>query len=298
MDTLSYTIVDAFTTVPFTGNPAAVIALPPPTALPDALALKIATEFNLSETAFLVLKGTEEGGDSETITYGLRWFTPTAEIVLCGHATLASAKVLFEGPGLIPERVTILRFETLSGILTAKKVSGGEQIELEFPVATLTTVGPEIKARVTEAVNEALGTLVTIRDIRKGGIFLMVHLDETFDMENATVNVTPLLKLADQCIGFIVTSKRPSAVAPNAKFISRMFAPAVGVNEDPVCGSAHCVLAPYWSQLLTIPPGEIIATRQVSPRGGDLDVIWEKANGTVKIRESAVVTARGEMYVR
>ncbi|KAG9000347.1 hypothetical protein FRB94_011977 [Tulasnella sp. JGI-2019a] len=297
MDTLKYVVVDAFTTIPLTGNPAAVIVLPPATNLPDALALKIAAEFNLSETAFLLSKSKEgETEDSETITYGLRWFTPTTEIVLCGHGTLASAKVLFEEPGLIPERVTTLRFETLSGILTAKKVSGG-QIELEFPVADFVAVGPGIKARVIEAVTEALGSPVAIHDIHKGGIFLMIRLEESFNLEGAVVNASPFLKLTDQCLGVILTSQHPSAIAPHAKFVSRAFGPALGSNEDPVCGSAHCLLAPYWSQLLMIPPGEVIPARQVSPRGGDLDIIWEKAKGTVKIRGRAVFTARGEMYI-
>ncbi|KAG8860906.1 hypothetical protein FRB96_003641 [Tulasnella sp. 330] len=298
MTVFNYTVVDAFTTAPFSGNPAAVIILSASDKLLDLSAHKIAAEFNISETAYVVPRAVPgDVEDNETRTFGLRWFTPIAgEIVLCGHATLASAKVLFSQPKLVPEHITTLRFETLSGILTAKKVSKEGQIELEFPEAALATVGHDVSVRVTAAVSEALGATVAIRDTRKGGIFIMVHIDESFDLEKAIVNPTPFLQLKDQCLAVTLTSQRPYAPAPNAKFISRTFGPATGSPEDPVCGSVHCLLAPYWSQLLAIPPGEIVTTRQVSPRGGDLEVIWEKSKSTVKIRGHAVIVARGEMY--
>lgn len=97
--------------------------------------------------------------------------------------------------------------------------------------------------------------------------------------------------------GTVLTSERPSALAPAARFISRTFAPASGLPEDPVTGSAHCALVPYWSEILHIPPGEVFTARQANPREGDLDLIWEKGKGRVKLRGDAIVVARGEMCV-
>lgn len=99
------------------------------------------------------------------------------------------------------------------------------------------------------------------------------------------------------CKAVILTSSRPSALAPGAKFISRVFAPAVGIAEDPVTGSAHCVLAPYWSRVMNITVGDPFVARQASPRGGDLELVWDMARERVKLRGNAVVVARGEMYV-
>jgi len=294
---LKYTIVDAFTSSPFAGNPASVIVLPPSVALPDATLLKIAAEFNLSETAYLVPKGAADDDESSR-TYGLRWFTPAVEAPICGHATLASSKVLFTNANLTPESVTTLRFETLSGVLTARRVPGGGQIELEFPAMECEAIAPsdDLFSCTSEVIKEAVGagTAVNVREVLKAGIFLLVHV-EGFDLEKAVVNADRMLKLPG-APAVIVTSGT-SASYPEAKFISRMFAPSFGVPEDPVCGSAHCVLTPYWSQVLGIPPGEVIRARQVSRRGGDLELVWEKAKGTVKIRGEAAIVARGELYV-
>lgn len=192
-DIIKYTIVDAFTSSPFSGNPAAVVILGPSAVLSDSLALKIAAEFNLAETAFLVPK---KPGDTEedSRTYGLRWFTPQAEVPLCGHATLASARVLFAEPTLTPANVTTLKFETLSGVLTAEKVEGGGQIELEFPAATLKEVGPDAFAEVSAVVSEAAGGSVSIRNVRDAGFYLLVHVDEGLDLENTPVNAVPFVR--------------------------------------------------------------------------------------------------------
>ncbi|KAG9000348.1 hypothetical protein FRB94_011978 [Tulasnella sp. JGI-2019a] len=295
MDIIKYTIVDAFTSSPFRGNPAAVVILEAPTVLSDTLALNIAAEFNLSETAFVTPKPLNDA-DTNSRSYGLRWFTPASEVPLCGHATLASARVLFAEPRLAPTNVTTLKFETLSGVLTAQKVKGGGDIELEFPASTLTAIGPDAFAEVAEVVCEAAGGSVSIRDVQGAGFFLLVHVDEGFDLEHASVNASPFLKLASYK-AIILTSSRPSSLAPQAKFISRIFAPAVGLPEDPVTGSAHCVLAPYWAKVLNVPSGHAITARQASSRGGDLEVVWDEANARVKMRGNAIVVARGEMYI-
>ncbi|KAG8881346.1 hypothetical protein FRB98_004390 [Tulasnella sp. 332] len=296
MFTLQYTIVDAFTSSPFAGNPAAVIVLPHSIAISDPLAQKISAEFNLSETAFVVPRAMEDTEYSRT--YGLRWFTPKNEVPLCGHATLATARVLFADVALVPEGVNMLKFETLSGTLTAKRVPDTPHIELEFPAYTLIPVGAEELEKVARVVDEAVGGSVAVLDVQKADRFMLVRLDTAFDLENASVNPTPFVPhVTTGTRSTVLTSERPSALAPTARFISRMFAPASGIPEDPVTGSAHCALAPYWSEVLKIPPGEVFTARQASSRGGDLDVIWEKDKGRVKLRGNAVVVARGEMYL-
>ncbi|KAG9044894.1 hypothetical protein FS837_007342 [Tulasnella sp. UAMH 9824] len=291
--TLLYSIVDAFTSTSFSGNPASVIILPPSHhSLSTESLLQIAAEFNLSETAFLIPQPSTSPG---TLRYGLRWFTPTVEVPLCGHGTLASARAIFSTPE--GQQVDRLEFETLSGTLVAKKVPGGAgKIELDFPVTTLEdlTSADEL-TQASEVVSAAVGGIVSVRGVRKAGLFLLVEVDPGFDLERAVVDVSPFSTLPFGAI--IVTSSRPTSFRPGARFISRVFAPQSGVAEDPVCGSAHCALAPYWSQALNIQPGEVIEARMASKRGGDLDLIWEKESGRVRIRGSAVITMRGEMYL-
>ncbi|KAG8952938.1 hypothetical protein FRC04_003389 [Tulasnella sp. 424] len=284
---LLYTVVNAFTSTPFSGNPASVIILPPSHhSLPTESLLQIAAEFNLSETAFLI---PQISTSPSTLRYGLRWFTPTVEVPLCGHATLASARVIFSTPE--GQQVDKLEFETLSGTLVASKVPGGSgKIELDLPASVLEELASaEGLAQVSEVVSAAAGGGVSVKGVRKAGSFLLIEVGPGFDLEGA------VLKLPFRAI--ILTSSRPSSFRPNARFISRMFAPRSGIAEDPVTGAAHCALAPYWSQVLDIPSGVVIEARQASKRGGDLDLIWEKENGRVRIQGSAVVTMRGELYL-
>ncbi|KAG8921781.1 hypothetical protein FRC00_008239 [Tulasnella sp. 408] len=309
--TLLYTIVDAFTSTPFSGNPASVIILPPASySLSTESLLQIAAEFNLSETAFLIPQTSNSPG---TLRYGLRWFTPTVEMPICGHATLASARVIFSTPE--GQQVDRLEFDTLSGTLVAKKVPGGSgKIELDLPASTLKELSSEDElAQVLEVVSAAAGRSVSVREARNAGFYLLVELDPSFDLEGAVLdtdqfefgfpskNLTRLtLLFVQRKLPFdavILTSSRQTSFRPSARFISRVLAPLSGIAEDPVCGSAHCVLVPYWSRVLGIPPGEIIETRQVSKRGGDLDLIWEKESGRVRIQGSAIVTMRGELYL-
>ncbi|KAG9049043.1 hypothetical protein FS837_011423 [Tulasnella sp. UAMH 9824] len=291
--TLLYTIVDAFASTPFSGNPACVIILPPARhSLSSEALLQIAAEFNLSETAFLIPEPSTSPG---TLRYGLRWFTPAVEVPLCGHATLASARVIFSTPE--GQQVDMLEFETLSGTLVAKKVPGGSgKIELDFPASTLEELASADElAQVSEVVSAAAGGGVSVRGVRKAGFFMLVEVDPSFDLEGAVMDATSFSKLPFDAI--IVTSSRPTSFRPGARFISRVFAPRSGVAEDPVTGSAHCVLTPYWSQALNIPPGDVIEARQASKRGGDLDLIWDKESGRVRMQGSAVVTMRGELYL-
>lgn len=232
--------VDAFASRAFEGNPAAVCPLK--SWLDDTLLQAIAEENNLSETAFFV--PTEKG-------YALRWFTPVKEVDLCGHATLAAAHILFDTLGYAQPMIT---FETRSGDLFVKR--NGAQLEMDFPASTPTPcMTPGILA-------EALGQHPT--EVLAAEDYVAVFEDE------ATIcAMTPDLALLSQLDlrGVIVTAPGSRGDALDVDFVSRMFAPKYGIPEDPVTGSAHCELAPYWAARL----GKArLNARQVSRRGGSL----------------------------
>jgi PhzF family phenazine biosynthesis protein len=233
--------VDAFTNEPFKGNPAGVCLMP--ANMPDAWMKAVASEMNLSETAFL-LKA-EDG-------FKLRWFTPTMEIELCGHATLASAHVLWECAGL-PADMT-LRFQTLSGWLTASK--NKDWIELNFPERSLSEVAEN------EAVTDGLGA-VPASCYTSGENLMYVYADEA-EVTRMAPNFSVLKPLKYH--GIIVTAP---AKNPKYDFVSRFFAPSIGINEDPVTGSAHCTLTPYWRARLR---KDNLNAYQASARGGELKV--------------------------
>lgn len=254
--------VDAFTDRPFAGNPAAVCLLP--AACEERWMRAVAQEMNLSETAFLV---PQDGG------YNLRWFTPTVEVDLCGHATLASAHILWETGNLKPEQPA--RFYTRSGVLTGERRENW--IELDFPAT------PAEPAPLPGGLIEALG--VPIRYVGKNRFDYLLELES----ESAVRNLQPDFKLLERvpARGIIVTSR---SEAPEFDFVSRFFAPQSGVNEDPVTGSAHCCLGPFWGERLG--KQEFVAY-QVSARGGIVKV--RLAGARVKLAGQAVTVLRGEL---
>lgn len=252
--------VDAFAGKLFEGNPAAVCPLSE--WLPDITLQQIAMENNLSETAYFVQ---EEDG------YRLRWFTPVAEVDLCGHATLASAHVLFEH--LQYDRPEI-EFSSNSGLLTVRK--DGDLLVMNFPVSRGERVAH------AEPLLEALGT--DSDEVYRATDYLVVLKDEG-QVRNLDPNFLQLNRIDTR--GVIVT-------APGGKFdfVSRFFAPAVGVNEDPVTGSAHTMLAPYWSDRLG--KNELTA-RQVSKRGG---TVYCKMRGDrVEISGEAITYLEGMIEI-
>lgn len=254
--------VDAFTDRPFTGNPAAVCILP---AAADARWMQdIAREMNLSETAFLVRQG--DGFD-------LRWFTPAVEIDLCGHATLASAHVLWSD-GLLPQAAQA-RFHTRSGLLTADR--RGEWIELDFPAT-----GAEA-ATSPPGLNAALG--ITPRFVGRSRFDYLLEVDGEDVVRGCKPDFGALARV--EARGVIVTSR---AAASSYDFVSRFFAPRSGVDEDPVTGSAHCALAPYWSAKLGRP--ELVGY-QASARGGTVRV--RLRGDRVILGGQAVTVLRGDL---
>ncbi|UCF61871.1 MAG: PhzF family phenazine biosynthesis protein [Anaerolineaceae bacterium] len=254
--------VDAFTELPFKGNPAAVCLLHEPRD--ETWMQNVAKEMNLSETAFLHRR--EEG-------FNLRWFTPAVEVELCGHATLASAHVLYE-TGLLDEQEQA-RFHTLSGLLTA--IRRDEQIELNFPAR------PDEPASAPPGLLEALS--VVPKYVGKTKYDYLLELDS----EEAVRNLSPdFAMLKAQAIrGVMVTSV---ASTEGFDFVSRFFAPGAGIDEDPVTGAAHCCLGPYWRRRLG--KDEFVAY-QASARGGIVHVRVEGER--VILGGHAVTILRGEL---
>ncbi len=235
-------VVDAFADRAFRGNPAAVCILKEPRD--DGWRQDVAREMNLSETAFL-----EKRADG---SYTLRWFTPAVEVDLCGHATLASAHILWETGELAA--VETARFHTRSGILSASKK--GDWIEMDFPAE------PEKPADIPPELAEALG--VQPRYSGRNRFDYLIEVGDEQIVRDLSPDMT-LLKKVDMR-GVIVTSR---SILEGFDFASRFFAPAVGVDEDPVTGSAHCCLGPYWGGKLG---KTTLRAYQASSRGGILRV--------------------------
>jgi PhzF family phenazine biosynthesis protein len=253
---------DAFTDKAFAGNPAAVCILTE--SRDDTWMQNLAREMNLSETAFL---------RKQADGYGLRWFTPAVEVALCGHATLASSHILWETEMLAPTEQA--RFHTLSGLLTAERK--GDWIQLNFPAT------PEQSATAPPRLMQALG--VTPKYVGKSKFDYLVEVDE----EKAVRNLTPDFALlrAIQVRGVMVTSQ---ATSPGYDFVSRFFAPGSGIDEDPVTGSAHCCLGPFWASRLG--KNELTAY-QASRRGGTVRV--RVSGDRVYLSGKAVTVFRGEL---
>jgi PhzF family phenazine biosynthesis protein len=255
------TIVDAFTDKPFAGNPAAVCLLSQPGE--DSWMQDVAREMNLSETAFV-----HPQGDG----FRLRWFTPAVEVDLCGHATLASAHVLWETEQLQADQPA--RFHTRSGLLTASRRD--DWIELDFPA------NPPEEAPPPPGLLEALA--ISPRYVGRSRFDYLVEVDSEDAVKKVRPDFRALRSVATR--GVIVTSR---ATSQGYDFVSRFFAPAAGVDEDPVTGSAHCCLGPYWQMHLG---KTYFVAHQASRRGGLLRVRVEGPR--VVLGGKAVTILRGQ----
>ncbi len=260
---LTITQVDAFTAEPFGGNPAAVCLLPEPADEPWMQ--RVAREMNLSETAFLVRR--DDG------SFDLRWFTPTVEIDLCGHGTLASAHVLWEDGRLEPTAPAI--FHTLSGPLTA--IRRDDWIEMDFPAE------PDEPASAPEWLAAALAA--EPKYIGRNRFDCLIEVDAEATLRRLTPDLHRLRDLGVR--GVIVTAL---AKTNGFDFVSRFFAPATGIDEDPVTGSAHCCLAPYWQRRLG---KDSFTAWQASQRGGE--VRCAVRDDRVKLSGQAVTVLRAKL---
>ena len=253
--------VDAFAERLFTGNPAAMVPLD--TWLPDDLMQKIAAENNLSETAFFVKVNNE---------YRIRWFTPESEVNLCGHATLATAHVIFEHLGYSGDEI---RFHSKSGLLSAFRQENGH-IVLDFPSQVLTEILD------SSAYAKALGKAPM-------AVFMSGYPMAVFSEEDDIRKLSPDFQQlgALNIVGLIVTAK-----GREYDFVSRFFAPGVGIDEDPVTGSAHTILVPYWSKKLG---KDKLTAYQCSSRGGIL--YCEDQGDRVRIGGRSITYMIGEIFV-
>ncbi|MFK5733663.1 PhzF family phenazine biosynthesis protein [Pseudomonas urmiensis] len=255
--------VDAFSAQPFGGNPAAVIPLE--NWLPDELLQRIAEENNLSETAYLV---------KNQAGYDLRWFTPTVEVDLCGHATLAAAWVLFEQLG---EQAKVLRFNTRSGELRVSRGADG-LLAMDFPAKQ------PVAVETPSGLLEALG-LSRARGVYRTDDYLVV-IDDASLIETLAPDFVALA-------GFDVRGIAVTAPGRGYDFVTRWFGPRVGVNEDPVTGSAHTSLAPYWAERLD---QSSLNCEQGGARKGQLHC-QVPGNGRVIISGKGALYLRGTIFI-
>jgi len=257
---MKYFVVDAFTDQRFKGNQAGVCLLEE--WLDDDLMQNIAFENNLSETAFVVKRENH---------YDLRWFTPALEVDLCGHATLASAFVVSH---FVDQNKTFMQFNTKSGLLTVERTE--DIYEMNFPSRMPKPVV------LTAQMSQAIGMPVLEAHLSRDLLLLV-------DNEQQVMDLNPNFELLKQldCFAVIVTAKGNAV-----DFVSRFFAPAAGVPEDPVTGSAHCSLIPFWAQRLS---KDKMVARQLSKRGGTL--FCENRHDRVKIAGKAVLYLQGEIFV-
>jgi PhzF family phenazine biosynthesis protein len=258
------TQVDSFTDTPFAGNPAAVCLLTHPRD--EQWMQSVAREMNLSETAFLLRHDDD---------FHLRWFTPTVEVDLCGHATLASAHVLWEEGHLEPHQGA--RFHTRSGLLAAEKRDGW--IEMDFPAIPAEQVKP------VEALESALGVKSTFTGLTRYDYLVEVGSEDFVRALKPDLSALRQIKARA-----VIVTGRPTDQNRGYDFVSRVFGPAVGIDEDPVTGSAHCSLGPFWKER---PGRDELVGYQASARGGFVRTLC--IGDRVRLSGQAVTVLRGEL---
>ncbi|XP_072981096.1 uncharacterized protein [Typha angustifolia] len=300
---VKYAVIDAFTDTPFKGNPAAVCYLEDEGGVDEQWMQSVAKEFNISETAFLARAispvDSDPGGGDSSARFHLRWFTPVAEVNLCGHGTIAAAHFLLTS-GLV--KSDKIEFVTLSGVLIAKKILGvnhletsdfaadGEEkfsIELDFPMIPVVECNSTEILSVPETLNGA--SVISIQKTATAAD-LIVELSSGKEVADIHPNFAELEKCPGR--GVIFTGLAPAG--SGFDFFTRFFCPKLGVNEDPVCGSAHCALTPYWSKKLE---KKTLVAYQASPRGGVLHLQLEEKTQRVRIQGEAVTIMVGTLLV-
>lgn len=318
-ESIEYAVVDAFVGDHCKGNPAAVVLLSE--WKDDKWLQDIAVEFNLSETAYIVKKETEgvggkkvgaeneqrsdSKGDSDSKgepqpqiqQFDLRWFTPVSEVNLCGHATLAAAHLLYHS-GVVSKKDTIY-FHTKGGLLSTRsvapkesetqhdssdgvKIPTAELVELNFPWITTT---PSTVSAV-EALPETLSNVSVVAAGKASNDYLIIELESIEDLDKLQPSMQELVK--SDSFGLVATA--PGGKTSGFDFASRCFFPKQGLNEDPVCGSAHCVLGPYWSTKLE---KNTLLAHQASKRGGRLVLELDKKSGRVYISGQSTISMIG-----
>ena len=281
--------VDAFTSVPFSGNPAAVCVLNEYDAV---LCQKIAAEMNLSETAFLVPVHGESG------KYKIRWWTPEVEVDFCGHATLASTHILYE-KGLVPNNQTIQFITKSSGVFTASQpdLSKSEYL-MDFPEIHPSSYSGDVDSMMKILNMKKSKFIKKIQNIVEAGPDLLIELDNVKLIEKCKPNMEEIRnQLKYRCV--IITAKVTDYYGKGKShdFKSRVFCPSCGVNEDPVTGSAHSALGVYWSKKFD-KGNEWMKAYQCSKRGGEIKVKYDSGKDRIMIIGEAVTVSDVEMSIK
>ncbi|KAI0347647.1 Diaminopimelate epimerase-like protein [Trametopsis cervina] len=291
MSPSQFYVVNAFATSPFGGNPAAVVFMDD---LSDTNTLQnIAANFNQPATVFLKQMA-PDNAQSKVVTFDVRWFTAQSELPMCGHGSIASSGLLFSTPGLIPSTVESIVYRSTAGlIITANR--SGDWIELLMGAAQLQELPAQKLAKMSEVIARALGKEVKVKYAGEGiGAHtnrLFIELDPSIDLPS--LQPTPQIFLETGYLDHTITT---AASSNELSFISRVFAPALGNPEDQVCGSAHCMLTPYWAQKLA-KADEEMAAKQVSKRGGDLRVKFHENDGLITLSGQTKLVQKGELFV-
>ncbi|KDR85597.1 hypothetical protein GALMADRAFT_52514 [Galerina marginata CBS 339.88] len=290
-------VITAFTSSAFGGNPAAIVFLDPDASLPS-LDSKISINFNQPITT-LVSTTSLPSDDDKIEVRDVRFFVSNGtEVPICGHGTLAVGKALFGMPEIAARGVHTIHLKNRRGdTLKVMKLDDGF-VEVQIPATVPGSISEEEKAKLKTFVDKAFGRNVAIKDIKNGGSiyepYVMVALEDSEDLAGSSINAKELIGN-----GFFVNVFTMASPNPGEVFVSRMFSPLMiaGTGEDPVCGSAHGILAPYWYGERGIHPGKEVRAKQVSERGGDLRVVLDEQGGTVRLRGQAVIFSQGELQL-
>ncbi|KAI0259365.1 hypothetical protein BC834DRAFT_906539 [Gloeopeniophorella convolvens] len=285
LQTLAFSIENAFTDRLGGGNPAAIVHVPSLQALPDATLQTVAANFNQPITVFVAPK---EAGTAQVPTFGIRWFTPSIEAPLCGHGTLAAGAALLA----LHADAQAIRFEATSGKhLIARRAEEG-RVEIDLDSERAEALKPAEDTKLRGVLARALGKDVPVKYTGHGVTHLHMYAlaeVDTLDLKNIKVDVN-----AFRDSSFLVHVIVAPSLVPGVAFESRMFAPSAGLPEDPVCGTAHTLSTPYWMDANSL-SGAVFA-KQVSERGGDLRVLLDSTEGRIKLAGEVRTVSKGELY--
>ncbi|KAJ7110362.1 hypothetical protein C8R43DRAFT_165755 [Mycena crocata] len=296
--TYPFYFVAAFSKGPFQGNPAAVVFIDQTLETDTETLKQIAVNFNQPITSFVGPQIASESGDETVAAFRIRWFSASQqEVPLCGHGTMAAARAVFER-GLVAPSVEVIEFHTqTAGVMRARRVQTN-CIEIRLPAGAVTDVPAAEQPKIAAALAKAFGRDVAIKYLGAGSgrfkSYLLVELDDHENLGESKVIVDAFLHTG------YVTNVITTAASGDAQFVSRMFAPAMlppPFSEDAVCGSAHCLLAPYWSTKKGLVANQPFTAKQVSSRSGELGLVWNRDTGLVALKGQTFVIATGEIFV-
>ncbi|CAG8541253.1 13570_t:CDS:2 [Acaulospora colombiana] len=288
-------------------KPSAVIILPEDHGLADSTLLGIAAEFNISETAYVVVpknKNSETDQKNGYVSLGLRWFTPTEEMPLCGHATIASSSVVFADETLIPPNINEIHFSTLSGVLKSRRIpSTPPKYELEFPTADMVPADEITLQTVQSALETASNPPVRVKHAVTSSTnpyqqYIVVEIEETTPLKGLKMNTELLGRMVPRYPLFIMCQEASNASEQQPKIQYRTFAHPFGISEDPVCGSATSFASRYWATkdfIKSQGDDKIVPVKSVSSRGGEVELVVNPNSSTVKLRGCARVASAGEV---